>query len=57
MSTFEQGIDAAEADIRQPDFSVLASICTFDGDPAESPFQYGYLYALMSAHMKWGVAA
>ena len=50
MNHFQLGIDAAEAEMRQPDFDLIAAICSFDGDPCDTSFQCGYLYALVSAN-------
>tara|TARA_R110002126_G_scaffold212384_1_gene358991 strand:+ start:461 stop:646 length:186 start_codon:yes stop_codon:yes gene_type:complete len=49
---FDCGLDKAQADMRQPDFNLLTAICSFDGDPADTSFQRGYLHALVSANEK-----
>jgi hypothetical protein len=50
MSDFRLGEAAAQDEMRHPDFDLMAAICSFDGDPAETSFQRGYLDALLSAH-------
>lgn len=50
MKDFQRGIDAARDEMRHPDFDILAAICSFDGDPADTVFQRGYLDALLSFH-------
>lgn len=50
MNDFQLGMDAAKAEMRHPDFDLLAAICSFNGDPADTNFQLGYLDALVSAN-------
>lgn len=50
MKDFQLGIDAARDEMRHPDFDLLAAICSFDGDPADSAFQRGYLHMLLAAN-------
>ena len=50
MNDFRLGEAAAQDEMRHPDFDLMAAICSFDGDPAETSFQRGYLDALLSAH-------
>tara|TARA_B110000902_G_scaffold262883_1_gene340740 strand:+ start:1794 stop:1955 length:162 start_codon:yes stop_codon:yes gene_type:complete len=47
MKDFQLGIEAAQEEMRHPDFDLLAEICSFDGDPADSAFQRGYLHMLL----------
>ncbi len=50
MKDFQRGIDAAQDEMRHPDFDILAAICSFEGDPADSSFQRGYLHMLLVAN-------
>ena len=49
MNDYRLGEVAAQAEMQQPDFDLMAAICSFDGDPADTSFQRGYLDALVAA--------
>jgi hypothetical protein len=43
---YESGRDHAKQDAQDADFDLLEAIASFDADPADSPFQQGYLRGL-----------
>lgn len=46
---FYKGKHAAETDVDLPDFDVDQAIASFEDDPADSPFQMGYLHGLLKS--------
>jgi hypothetical protein len=46
---FYKGKHAAEIDVDLPDFDVDQAIASFEDDPADSPFQKGYLHGLLKS--------
>ena len=43
---YETGRTHAIKDASDTEFDILAAIASFDADPADSPFQHGYLRGL-----------
>tara|TARA_R100000951_G_scaffold111791_1_gene111234 strand:+ start:582 stop:764 length:183 start_codon:yes stop_codon:yes gene_type:complete len=43
---YEKGRVRAKQDVLCPDFDVSEAIASFDNDPADSPFERGYLRGL-----------
>ena len=47
LHSVHRGRDAAAEDINRQDFDVDKAIATFNNNPADSPFQHGYLRELI----------
>jgi hypothetical protein len=46
---YEKGRVHAKQDLLDADFDLSEAIASFDNDPADSPFQHGYLRGLKEA--------
>ena len=45
---YQRGREVASEEMNHPDFDLDAAIASFEGDPADSAFQHGYLRELIT---------
>ena len=48
FNRYQRGREAASKEMDHPDFDLDAAIASFEGDPADSAFQHGYLRQLIT---------
>ena len=49
-NAYQAGRFSASDDMKGADFDIESAILSFDTDPAESPFQHGYLRELKGSY-------